>query len=154
MAQSGLMTRIRVEQTIAAPPEQVWAAIEDISSHVRWMEDAVAIRFTSQARSGVGASFDCDTKVGPFRLTDRMAVTEWDPPRALGIRHTGVVAGAGRFVLSPVIGGTSFAWEEELRFPAWAGGRLGGAATAPILRRVWRRNLSNLKSLVEGGAAV
>jgi len=118
------------------------------------MEDAVAIRFTSDARTGVGASFDCDTKVGPLRLTDRMVVTEWDPPRAMGIRHVGVVTGAGHFVLSPVAGGTSFAWEEELRFPAWAAGRLGGAAMAPVLRRVWHRNLANLKSLVEGGPAV
>jgi uncharacterized protein YndB with AHSA1/START domain len=155
MAQSRPMTlRIRVEEAIAAPPERVWETIEDISSHVRWMEDAVAIRFTSDARAGVGASFDCDTKIGPFRLTDRMVVTEWDPPHALGIRHAGLVTGAGRFVLSPIIGGTSFAWEEELRFPAWAAGRIGGAAAVPVLRRVWTRNLANLKSLVEGGAEV
>ena len=149
-----MTVRIRVEETIGAPPEQVWAAIEDISSHARWMEDAVAIRFTSGARSGPGASFDCDTKVGPFRLTDRMVVTEWDPPRAMGIRHAGVVTGSGHFTLAATGAGTSFAWEEELRFPAWAGGRVGGAAAAPILRRVWRRNLANLKSLVEGGSAV
>jgi hypothetical protein len=127
----------------------VWAAIEDISSHVRWMEDAVAIRFTSANHSGVGAAFDCDTRIGPFRLTDRMVVTEWDPPRALGIRHTGVVTGAGRFVLEPAGEGTLFAWEEQLAFPAWMGGRVGGAAAAPLLRAVWRRNLRNLKVLVE-----
>ena len=148
------MTSIRVEETIAAPPEAVWAAIEDISSHVCWMEDAVAIRFVSVTTSGVGAAFDCDTKVGPFRLTDRMVVTEWDPPNALGIRHTGVVTGTGRFVLVPVASGTSFAWEEDLVFPAWMGGGLGAAAAAPLLRRVWRRNLGNLKLLVEGSSAV
>jgi uncharacterized protein YndB with AHSA1/START domain len=148
------VTQIRVATTIAAPPEQVWAAIEDISSHVRWMEDAVAIRFTSATRSGVGAAFDCDTKIGPFRLTDRMVVTDWDPPRAMGIRHAGVVTGIGRFVLAPVAGGTAFAWEEDLSFPAWMGGALGGAAAVPLLRRVWRRNLANLKSLVEGGTGV
>jgi uncharacterized protein YndB with AHSA1/START domain len=148
------VTQIRVATTIAAPPEKVWAAIEDISSHVRWMEDAVAIRFTSATRSGVGAAFDCDTKIGPFRLTDRMVVTDWDPPRAMGIRHAGVVTGIGRFVLAPVAGGTAFAWEEDLSFPAWMGGALGGAAAVPLLRRVWRRNLANLKSLVEGGTGV
>ena len=148
------MTDIRIEETILAPPETVWASIEDISSHVKWMEDAVAIRFISDARSGVGATFDCDTKVGPFRLVDRMVVTEWDAPRALGIRHAGVVTGAGRFVLTAVSGGTSFAWEESLTFPAWMGGEVGGRAAAPLLRRVWRRNLANLKSLVEGQSAV
>ena len=144
------MTSIRVEETILAPPETVWATIEDISTHVRWMEDAVAISFTSATRSGVGAAFDCETKVGPFRLTDRMVVTEWDPPRTMGIRHAGVVGGVGRFVLRPAPGATSFAWQEDLVFPAWMGGELGGRAAAPMLRRVWRRNLANLKSLIEG----
>jgi hypothetical protein len=148
------MTSIRVDETILAPPEAVWAAIEDISTHVRWMEDAVAIRFTSEARSGVGAEFDCDTQLGPFRLTDRMVVTEWDPPRALGIRHAGVVTGRGRFMVASAPPGASFAWEEDLTFPAWMGGQIGGRAAAPLLRRVWRRNLANLKSLVEGGTAV
>jgi uncharacterized protein YndB with AHSA1/START domain len=145
---------IRVATTIASPPEEVWASVEDISSHVRWMEDAVAIRFTSVTRSGVGAAFDCDTRVGPFRLTDHMVVTEWDPPHVMGIRHTGVVTGVGRFVLAPAAGGTAFAWEEDLSFPAWMGGNVGGAAAAPLLRRVWRRNLANLKSLVEGAGGV
>jgi len=148
------MTSIRVEETILASPEAVWAAIEDISSQVRWMEDAVTIRFTSEAHSGVGATFDCDTRLGPVRLTDRMVVTEWDPPRALGIRHAGVVRGAGRFVLAPAGGGTTFAWVEDLTFPVWMGGALGGVAAAPLLRRVWRRNLRNLKVLVEAPPAV
>jgi len=142
------MTAIRVEQTIEAAPTTVWAAIADIPSQVLWMEDAVDIRFTSPTRSGVGTSFDCDTKVGPFRLTDRMVVTEWDPPHTMGIRHAGVVTGAGRFLLTPTAGGTLFVWEEDLRFPAWMGGAAGGAAAAPVLRRVWQRNLRNLRAYV------
>jgi Polyketide cyclase / dehydrase and lipid transport len=148
------VTAIRVQETILESPEAVWAAIEDISSQVRWMEDAVAIRFTSEVHSGVGAAFDCDTRLGPFRLTDRMVVTEWDPPRALGIRHAGVVRGEGRFILTPAGDGTTFAWVEDLTFPVWMGGALGGAAAAPLLRRVWRRNLRNLKVLVEAPRAV
>ncbi len=149
-----MATAIRVEQTISTPPETVWAAIADISTHVRWMEDAVAIRFTSAAHDGVGAAFDCDTKLGPFKLTDRMVVTEWEPGRTMGIRHDGVVTGTGRFVLTASGDGTTFAWEEDLTFPAWMGGDVGGALAAPALRRVWRRNLGNLKSLVEGWNAV
>ena len=147
------MTAIRVSETIAAPPERVWAEIDDVGSHVRWMEDAVAIRFTSPGRTGVGTTFDCDTKVGPFRLTDHMEVTEWDPPRVMGIRHVGVVTGTGRFLLEPVGNGsaTAFTWAEDLRFPIWMGGTAGGRAAAPLLRRVWRGNLANLKAMVEHG---
>jgi hypothetical protein len=149
-----MTTAIRVEEAIGATPQEVWAVIADISTHVRWMEDAVAIRFTSATHAGVGAAFDCDTKLGPFKLTDRMVVTEWEPGQAMGIRHAGVVTGAGRFVLTATSDGTSFAWEEDLTFPAWMGGDVGGALAASALRRVWRRNLANLKSLVEGPAAV
>ncbi|MCU1451058.1 MAG: hypothetical protein JWP02_3228 [Acidimicrobiales bacterium] len=145
------MTAIRVATIIAAPPDRLWAEIADVASHVRWMEDAVAIRFTSSSHEGKGATFDCDTRIGPLRLTDRMEVTEWDPPRAMGIRHVGLVTGSGRFQLDAVTEGTRFVWREDLVFPLWMGGRAGGRAAAPVLARVWRKNLANLKRMVEHG---
>ena len=144
------MATIRVETTIEAPPDVVWAAIDDVRTHPRWMEDAVAVRVTSTAAAGVGTTFDCDTKVGPFRLTDQMAITRWDEGVAMGVRHVGLVQGEGEFVLSPLAGDrTLFTWTEELHFPLWMAGRLGARAGAPVLRRIWRQNLRNLKALVE-----
>ena len=142
--------RIRVSTVIDAPPGRVWAAVRDVGSHVTWMHDAVAIRYTSASRQGVGTTFDCDTKVGPFRLTDRMEVTEWDEGRAMGIRHVGLVTGSGRFTLRRARRGrTQFTWEERLVFPWWMGGRPGAVVAAPVLRGIWRRNLANLKRRVE-----
>jgi hypothetical protein len=149
------VARIRVSTVIDAPRSQVWAAVRDIGSHVTWMSDAVAIRFTSgRRRSGVGTTFDCDTAVGPLRLTDRMEVTEWRERRAMGIRHVGVVTGTGRFTLRRAGPGrrrTRFTWTEDLRFPWWLGGPVGGLAGRPLLASLWRRNLRNLKRLVEAG---
>lgn len=144
------MARIRVVTTIDASPAAVWAAIEDVGTHVDWMDDAVAIRFTTAQRRGVGTAFDCDTRVGPFRLTDRMVITQWKPRRAMGVRHVGLVTGTGRFTLRRRRGGrTRFTWAEHLVVPWWMGGPLGGFATSVVLRRVWRTNLRNLKALVE-----
>jgi uncharacterized protein YndB with AHSA1/START domain len=140
------MTHIKVQTILDAPPNDVWRAIEDISRHVEWMDDAVAIRFTSNARSGVGATYECDTRIGPLRLTDEMQITEWSPGKAMGVRHVGVVTGEGRFTLTRARGGrTRFTWKERLTFPRWMGGPVGGVVGGRILKRVWKHNLSNLK---------
>lgn len=148
------MSRITVSTTLDAPPREVWAAVEDIESHTSWMEDAVAIRFTSDSTSGVGTTFDCDTKVGPFRLVDHMEITEWSPGKAMGVRHVGLVTGTGVFRLKPVRKGrgTKFTWTERLVFPWWMGGPIGSFAAKPVFRHIWKKNLRNLRVLVDGDA--
>lgn len=137
-----------VSAEIPASPDVVWEYLRRIDSHVEWMTDAVAIRFSTDQTEGVGTAFETDTKVGPLRLTDKMVITEWEPEHAMGIRHTGVVTGTGRFTLSPSPANgtrfTRFTWEEDLHFPVWMGGALGGVAGAGVLKRIWQRNLGNL----------
>lgn len=96
---------------IDAPPKQVWDDIRHIERHAEWMGDAQAIRFLTDQREGVGTVFDADTKVGPFRLVDRMEVVEWRPPKVQAIAHRGIVSGTGRFTLRRARGGrTKFTW--------------------------------------------
>lgn len=147
------MRRVRVTTLVDAPPPAVWEKLRDIASHVSWMEDAVAIRFTSPSREGAGTTFDCDTKVGPFRVTDRLEVTEWSEGEAIGIRHVGVVSGSGRFAVTGTGDGrTELTWDERLGFPWWMGGPAGAAVAALVLRPLWRRNLARFKREVETGA--
>ena len=70
----------------------------------------------------------------------------------MGVRHSGLVTGEGRFTLARRRGGrTRFTWQERLVFPWWMGGPLGGLMGGQVLRLVWKRNLSTLKRLVESG---
>jgi hypothetical protein len=140
----GAVPSIRVTTTIRATTARVWDDVRDLGSHVEWMADAEAIRFTSTCREGVGTTFDCDTKVGPFRLVDRMEVTEWVEGAVIGVRHVGLVTGSGRFTLRPAGAlrrSTRFTWEEELDIPWW----LGGPAAAVAMRLIWMRNLRRLR---------
>ncbi|HUS62324.1 MAG TPA: SRPBCC family protein [Acidimicrobiales bacterium] len=141
---------MRVSTIIDAPPRVVWEAISDIGSHVEWMRDAEAIRFTSERTSGVGTTFDCDTRVGPIRLLDRMEATSWVPGREMGVRHVGLVTGDGVFRLRRTMRGrTRFTWTERLTFPWWLGGRIGALVGSIPLRLIWRANLRRLKHLIE-----
>ncbi len=148
------MTRIRVAADYDAPPAAVWDAVEQVDTHVDWMADAEVIRFMTDRTEGIGTRFECVTKVGPIRLTDRMEITEWDPGRTMGVRHTGLVTGTGRFTITPLDGGqrSRFAWEEDLTFPWWLGGRAGAAIGGrTVMHRIWVGNLERLRTLVEAG---
>lgn len=145
------MPGITVSTLIDAPVQRVWEIVEPIERHVDWMADAVAIRFVNEQTRGTGTRFLCDTKIGPFTLVDEMTITSWEPNRAMGVTHTGVVTGTGEFTLAPEgEDRTRFTWTEALRFPWWLGGPLGALVGGQIvLKLVWRRNLKRLKKLVE-----
>lgn len=144
------MAIIRVSTVIDATPTAVWEVVRHISDHTEWMADAVAIRFLSDQTSGVGTRFECDTKVGPAKLTDIMEITRWEPESAMGVDHQGLVTGSGVFHLEPAgPGRTEFRWEEELIFPFWMGGPLRDPVGGRIMEWIWKRNLKTLKAIVE-----
>lgn len=149
------MVAITVEVELDAPPDVVWSDLRNISSHVHWMHDAEAIWFTSKNTEGVGTSFECETKVGPIRLTDVMEITEWVDRESMGVRHTGVVTGEGTFTLTPLSGHrTHFKWAEELSFPWFLGGPVGEPFGSIVLKLIWKRNLQNLSQRFRNGELV
>jgi Polyketide cyclase / dehydrase and lipid transport len=146
------VTRICVSADYDASPQAVWAAVEYVDTHVDWMADAESIRFVTEQTEGVGTQFECVTRIGPFRVTDHMEITKWEPGRAMGVRHTGLVTGAGLFTITALGSGerSRFAWEEDLSFPWWLGGPLGSAVGGrTVMRRIWVGNLERLRPLVE-----
>ncbi|HSH10908.1 MAG TPA: SRPBCC family protein [Ilumatobacter sp.] len=139
-----------VSTIIERSPAEVWADVRDIESHVSWMQDAAAIRFLSEQREGQGTRFECDTKVGPFSLTDIMEITSWEDERRMGVRHVGLVEGTGEFTLIELgPDRTEFRWEEDLVFPWFLGGPVGAFFARPVLRWVWKGNLKRLTARIE-----
>lgn len=146
------MVSLKVSITIDAPRPVVWRQLEQIERHIDWMMDATAIRFRDDRRRGVGTTFECDTKVGPIRLTDVMAITEWEDERSMAVAHCGAVQGIGRFTLHEGPGdGTTLMWDEQLTFPWWLGSAAGATIARPVLRIIWMGNLRRFKASVNGG---
>lgn len=140
---------IAVEIVIDAPTAFVWSDLEDISSHVDWMQDAAQIRFLSTSTRGVGTRFECDTVVGPLKLTDVMEITDWQPGRSMGVHHNGLIGGTGQFTLRASGSTTVFSWVEKLDFPWYFGGPIGAAAARPVLKAIWTANLRRLRTRIE-----
>ena len=109
-----------------------------------------ASRSRASNDAGVGAAFDCLTRVGPLHTTDHFVVTRWEPPRSWASST------AARSPATPTsgcraVGGdaTEFCWEERLGSRGgWAGRRRAGRppGAAPHLGRA---TSARLKASIE-----
>jgi uncharacterized protein YndB with AHSA1/START domain len=137
---------VRVSVDIDAPPEEVWRRASDLASHAEWMADALAVTFLGEQRRGVGTRLAVKTRFGPFRTTDLLEVTAWEPPHRIVVAHRGMVRGVGELVVEPLgEGRTRFSWDERLRFPWFFGGLIGEWGVRPLLRRIMRGNLERFR---------
>jgi uncharacterized protein YndB with AHSA1/START domain len=144
------VSTIEVSVVIQASLEQVWAAAADLPSHAEWMADAESITFLTARRRGAGTRMEVATRVGPFRTTDIMEVSDWVDRQRIGVRHSGLVTGEGAFELETIDSATTkFTWRERLAFPWYLGGPLTARFAAPVLAAIWKRNLKRLKQSLE-----
>jgi hypothetical protein len=86
-------------------------------------------------------------------FTERLEVTLWEPPRRLVMAHLGFVRGVGEWDLQPVGGvggGTRLTWTEDLGLSVPVLGKIALLAYRPLMRRLMRGSLANLRALLEG----
>jgi len=143
------MATIEISTHINVSPEVLWEELRHIDRHVNWMHDAASITFLSTTTEGIGTKFNCLTKVGPFKTTDVMTITQWEEARIMGVEHVGLVKGSGIFTITPSGNTSTLTWKEQLTFPWWMLGELGSYLASPILKIIWKKNLQNLKKIVE-----
>ena len=143
------VTTIQISVNVSVSPQVLWEELRHINRHVNWMNDAVSITFISPTTEGVGTAFSCLTKVGPFKTTDQMTITQWEENKTMRVEHTGLVKGTGTFQIHPHGEGSTITWKESLSFPLFFLGPLGALAATPLLTYIWKKHLTNLKSIVE-----
>ena len=142
--------RIETSIIINKPLDAVWEEVKVMENHVNWMEDAVKIDILSENNSGIDTKMNVLTKVGPIKLTDIITVTEWKEKESIGVIHEGIVTVEGIFYLKALNESqTEFKWEETLKFPVYLGGAIGEFFGGYVLRYIWKKNLKNLKEIIE-----
>ena len=142
--------RIKVSTIINKPLQIVRDEVKIMENHVNWMQDAANIDFLSENNSGINTKMKVLTKVGPIKLNDVITVTRWEEMKSIGVIHEGIVTGEGVFFLSSVDeDSTKFEWVEELKFPIYLGGPIGEFFGGLLLKQIWKKNLENLKNIIE-----
>ena len=142
--------RIEISTVINKPLNVVWDEVKVMENHVNWMEDAVKIDILSDNNSGLQTKMNVLTKVGPISLNDIITVTEWKEKESIGVIHEGIVTGKGVFYLKEIDENkTKFKWVETLKFPFYLGGPVGEIFGGLILKLIWKKNLKNLKEIIE-----
>ena len=143
------MATITVRIHIPAPPEAVWAVIEDLEHQGDWMVDVRRLKVVSERKRGAGAVMHVTSELfGLPIVKDVMEITVWEPPRRMDVEHRGQFHGTGSFILEPTANGTNFTWVEDFRPRLGPLGELAFALLIrPHLRRVFFRSVSNVRRL-------
>ena len=142
--------RIKVSTIINKPLEVVWDEVKIMKNHVNWMQDAAKIDFLSVNESGIDTKMKVLTKVGPFTLNDIITVTTWEEMNSIGVVHEGIVTGEGAFYLSKNDdNSTKFQWIEDLKAQYYLGGPIADFFGGFVLKLIWKKNLMNLKNILE-----
>ncbi len=150
------LARFRTVALVSAAPAVAWEFLGDLEAQVRWMHDAKAIRVLTPGPVRVGTRAEADVRIFGLGSTDPIEITAWEPPRRFAIRHLGVFAGEGEFVLKAEGGATRVTatrvtWTERLVAPVFP--HLAAIALHPVLAHVFRADLDRFARLVEEAAA-
>lgn len=140
---------------LPAPPEQVWPWLVDWERLGEWMKEASGFEVIGDQREGLGVRAKASVRIAGITTTDTVVVSRWEPPHWLEIRHRGWVKGSGLMHCRPTPSGSYLWWRESLIPPGAFPWRLatgaGLHALAPVMQRVFARDLRELRRLLEGG---
>lgn len=142
--------RISADTVLPISPEEAWGRLLAWEDQSAWMKDADSVRVLTSHREGVGVLVAVKTRVLNVPVfTERLEVTLWEPPRRLVMAHLGIVRGVGEWALKPVAGGIRLTWTEDLGLSVPVLGKIALLAYRPLMRRLMRGSLANLRALME-----
>ena len=137
---------------IQAPPPMVWDRLVDWENLGSWMLEGSGFEVIGPRREGVGTRATATISIGGIKTKDPIRVVRWEPPNVLEMEHLGWVKGMGTMRLFPKGEGTHLFWREVLIPPWGIIGDMGIRVFKPMMRKVFVRDLNELKLQMEQDA--
>ena len=152
-SRGGAHNPINSRIVIDAPIERVWTELADIEGQPSWMPEMKAMRVMTPGPIGVGTVCEADVRMFGITTTDKVTVTEFEPPHRYAISHDGAFKGQGTITLEAGADGTTtiVRWDEVLVPPVLP--HLGALVMTPALGAIFQADLARFKELVETSSA-
>jgi uncharacterized membrane protein len=143
--------RVAQKLTIEVPRKAIWEYISDGRRYPEFMADTDLWEVVGEQSSGCGARWAIRLRVGSAAVGGLAEITEFDEPSNLAFTGVTGVAMRGRWRLRERRPGVT---EVEFRLAYQSpGGLLGLIAdrvSGPLVGRILKRSLRNLRELLEG----
>ena len=146
--------RVAARILVSAPPEGVWAFVDDPARYLHFMHGVTRWEVVSDEPTGLGARYKMLMRVGSAEIGGLCEVVEYEPCSDMAWNSITGIDQRGRWRLRERNGGRKPRTEVELRLSygvagAGIGGWLAEHVAAPTVRSHLRRSLQQLKRQVE-----
>lgn len=142
--------RLTQKLTIEAPRAAVWEFISDGSRYLEFMADTDRWEVVGD-QTGCGARWAIRLRVGSASVGGLVEITEFEPPGNLAFNGVTGVDMRGRWRLRERRPGVT---EVEIRLayqsPGGVLGLIADRVSGPLVGRIFKRSLRNLRGLLEG----
>jgi len=144
--------KVRKSIEIKAPPEKIWPFLIEPDKIQEWCTTFIKFEYTSEQRSGVGATFYLEEKAGGPLMKLNFRITEWLKNERVAFSMT-----SGNFVkgyeqswtVETIPMGSRFTFMEEVKLPYGIIGRIMGLFVQRGSEATVGKMLHKLKSLAE-----
>lgn len=150
--------KMQLSETIAAPPERVYAVLSDLDQASRWMQGLVSLEKLTQGSFGAGTRWRETRKMMWHQASEVFEVAAAEPASRIELFCDGKngtsKTGHYRFTyrLTPQDGGTRLDLDSEISQLGWFG-ELVGSLFSGTYNKLIAKDLSALKKHLESSAA-
>ena len=145
------LMRVAQKLVIEAPRATIWEVISDGKRYPDFMADAELWDVVGDQASGLGARWAIRLRVGSAPVGGLVEVTEFDVPANLAFNAITGVATRGRWRLRERRPGlTEVEFRLNYQSPGGLLGLVADRVSGPLVARILKRSLRNLRDLLEG----
>ncbi|HEX4019438.1 MAG TPA: SRPBCC family protein [Frankiaceae bacterium] len=143
--------RVAQKLVIEVPRATIWEVISDGKRYQDFMADAELWDVVGDQASGIGARWAVRLRVGSAPVGGLVEVTEFDAPGNLAFNAITGVAMRGRWRLRERRPGlTEVEFRLSYQSPGGLLGLIADQVSGPLVGRILKRSLRNLRDLLEG----